>query len=263
MNAWKKTILLLTIVALFISFSGIALTTNAAENAYDEAAMKVKLAKAHRVLAMNGHDDWLYGHVSFRVPGTNTFWIKSSLQSLDSVTADELLLLDVDCNIIGGSKAGKKHIEAFIHAEVYRARPDVNAVIHTHPPNATALASRGYMIESLSNDAVMFINDQALYTKTSALITNADMAADLAKVLGKNRLLLIRNHGIVMVGDSIEQAVVAAVFLEKAAEFQVKCLQIGGTKYYATDKEIERSRNNRISQTKGMYNYLESKVTLD
>ncbi|MDL2280780.1 class II aldolase/adducin family protein [Selenomonadales bacterium OttesenSCG-928-I06] len=262
MNFWRKTIGLLVIFTLLLSFTGIALTTTAAEAEYNEAAMKDKLAKAHRVLAMNGHDDWLYGHMSFRVPGTNNFWIKSSTQSLDGVTSDALILLDSDCNPIGGSGL-KKHIEAFIHAEMYKARPDVMAVIHTHPPNATALASMGMMIESLSNDAVMFINDQALYTKTSALITNAEMGADLAKTLGKNRLLLIRNHGIVMVGDSIEQAVVAAVFLEKAAEFQIICLQAGGAKYSASDKEIERSRNNRISQTKGMYNYLESKVSLD
>ena len=59
MSLWKKTIMLLTIFALLISFSGIALTTDAAGAEYNEAAMKEKLAKAHRVLAMNGHDDWL------------------------------------------------------------------------------------------------------------------------------------------------------------------------------------------------------------
>jgi len=108
------------------------------------------LAYACRILAANGHNDTIYGHVSHRQAGTETYWMKPAQMGMDEVTPDTLIRIDLDGRIVEGELP--RHIEFLIHSEIYRARPEVTCVIHTHPTHAVAFAATGLPMRSISQD---------------------------------------------------------------------------------------------------------------
>ena len=103
-----------------------------------------KLALACRILAMQGHNDMIYGHVSALTDKPNEFWIKGSGIGLEEATEDDMVLIDFEGNTLAGKR--KRHNEFPIHSEVYRTSPDISCVIHTHPTYSTIIASSGEAI---------------------------------------------------------------------------------------------------------------------
>ena len=103
------------------------------------------------------------------------------------------------------------HLEAVLHTEVYKARPDVGAVIHGHPPHATALAACQAELSLLTHDAVLFADGLALFEDTPELITGPQLGQAVARALGARRVVLMRNHGVLVVGKDLGWAVLAAV----------------------------------------------------
>src|SRR5579864_9701836 len=112
------------------------------------------VALACRILAAGGHEDFTLGHVSARDGAEDTVYIKRNGLGLHEVTPDDVLTIDLDRRKLAGE--GDVHLEAVLHTEVYRLRADVGAVIHTHPPYATALGASAARLEMLGHDAVLF-----------------------------------------------------------------------------------------------------------
>jgi L-fuculose-phosphate aldolase len=112
------------------------------------------------------------------------------------------------------------HLEAALHTGVYRLRPDVGAVIHGHPPYATALGATGARLELLTHDAVLFYDGIAVFEDTPELIQAADQGRAVATCLGSRRAVIMRNHGVLVVGKDVPWAVLAAVTLERAVRMQ-------------------------------------------
>ena len=189
------------------------------------AEIRRLVALACRVLAMEGHGDITQGHVSCRHPGTPYFWMKASGVGLEEVTPDDVVLLDADGRKVWG--AGQPHNELPIHSEIYRARPDVMSVVHTHPPHATVLGASELPLRPVSHEGVLFWPDIPRFTLTTDLILTRDQGEALARTLGNARAALLRNHGIVAVGSSIEEACLTAIFLEKAAWMQILAASLG------------------------------------
>ncbi|MGZ9187980.1 MAG: class II aldolase/adducin family protein, partial [Candidatus Binatia bacterium] len=98
-----------------------------------------KLALACRILAMQGHNDMIYGHVSARSENPQQYWIKGSGIGLEEATAEDMVLIDFEGNTLAGKR--KRHNEFPIHSEVYRTNPAIQCVIHTHPTYSTIIAS--------------------------------------------------------------------------------------------------------------------------
>ncbi len=187
--------------------------------------LRERVATACRVLAMEGHADITQGHVSCRHPGTPYYWIKASGLGLDEVTADDVVLMDLDGNRIWGR--GQPHSELPIHAEIYRARADVMAVVHTHPPYATAFAASDVPLRPVSHEGALFWPEVPRYTFTTDLVVTREQGEALARSLGAARACLMRNHGIVTVGSSVEEAALFALQLERAAKLQILAACLG------------------------------------
>lgn len=257
----RRVILLLALALLMICIPGAAFAADKEKDVYDEKAMKEKLAVAHRILAGAGHDDWIWGHASVRVPGTDTFWMKPSGLGLEEITADSLILVDLEGNVIGGSGL-PRHSEYPIHSEIYRARPDVNCVIHTHPTYATMLTATKQMILPLTHDGALFVDDQAYYDLTSGLIRTKEAGKTIADSLGKNRILFMRNHGTVVVGKTIEEATGAAICMERAAFTQITAMATGQDLVSSTAKEVadKKVEHFRPSFFTGLFEYLKRKL---
>ncbi len=193
--------------------------------AQEGAELRERVAVACRVLAMEGHVDITQGHVSARHPGTPYYWIKASGLGLDEVTADDVVLVDLEGQLVWGQ--GRPHSELPIHAEIYRARPDVMAVVHTHPPYATAFAASDVPLRPVSHEGALFWPDVPRYTFTTDLVVTKEQGEALAKTLGSARACLMRNHGIVTVGSSVEEAALFALQLERAAKLQILAACLG------------------------------------
>jgi L-fuculose-phosphate aldolase len=151
--------------------------------------------------------------------------IKRKGVALDEVTPDDIVPLDLE---VDQADAGPDlHLESVIHTEIYKLRPDVGAVVHGHPPFATALAATDAQIELLTHDAVLFPDGVALFGETSDLITTPDQGRAVGEALGRRRAVLLANHGVVAVGKNVPWAVLAAITLERAVRIQAIARSLG------------------------------------
>ncbi len=187
--------------------------------------LRERVATACRVIALEGFLDLTLGHVSARIPGDRTVWIKRKGVALDEVEPSDVITLDIDDP--AALDSGEYHLESVMHTEVYRARPDVGSVIHGHPLYATALGSTDGRLEILTHDAVLFAEGIGVYDDGPALITNREQGHRVAEALGSRRAALLRNHGVVIAGEDIRWSVLAAVTLERAIRFQAIAAPLG------------------------------------
>ena len=177
------------------------------------------LARACRILEMEGHGDLTLGHLSLRADDGRGFWMKRNRIGLGEVLGpDDFVLVDWDGRQIAG--AGGRHSEWPIHSEILRVRPDVSVVAHTHPLNACIFSASTEPLQPYTLDADYFV-DVARHEDDVALITTKDEGIALARSLGADFAVLMSNHGATFCGASIEHATCVGVFLEKACRAQV------------------------------------------
>jgi L-fuculose-phosphate aldolase len=125
---------------------------------------KAMLADAGRVLAHEGQGDYVAGHVSLRLPDApNSFYMKPAGIGLEEMTDENIITVDIEGNKIAGTSG--RHNEVFIHSEVLRARPDCNAVIHTHTVYAVVFSSLGKPLLPVSNDGAFFANGLPVFSE--------------------------------------------------------------------------------------------------
>ena len=217
--------------------------------------LQEKLATACRILAMQGHKDLIYGHVSALGDTAGQYWIKGSGIGLEEVTEDDLVLIDFEGNKISGKR--KRHNEFPIHSEVYRTNPDIRCVIHTHPVYSTIIASSEHRLLPLTNMSCAFY-PPALnkFEESSDLIVTAEQGISVAKLLGEHKIVLLRNHGIVVAAGSVEEACVRGVLLEHSAKTQVAAASMGAFSW-ATDAEalLKRSRFYHPDAVQNLWEY--------
>ncbi len=177
------------------------------------------LAKACRILEMEGHGDMSLGHLSLRDPRGRGLWLKRNRIGLGEVLGPaDFVLIDFDGNQLAGE--GGRHSEWPIHSEILRARPDVAAVAHTHPFYCCVLSASAEALQPFTLDADHFI-DLPRHEDDVALITTKEEGAALARSLGQGFAVLMANHGATFCGTSIEHAACIGIFLEKAARAQL------------------------------------------
>jgi len=220
-------------------------------------ALRDTLTNAGRVLAMEGQGDYVAGHISVRLPGDpERFLMKPAGIGLEEMTAGNIITVDMEGRKIQGAMS--RHNEVFIHSEVLRARADVQAVIHTHPPHAVAFSSLGRPLLPVSNDGVTFSAGLPIFSETTDLIVTKERGQAVARCLGEHSALILRNHGIVAAARSIEEAVWIALKLEKACRVQMLAEAAGGPKLVAEGEDLQkkRGRSNRPDLHTNVFNYL-------
>ena len=196
-----------------------------ASRSREERLLRAQLAWGARILAMEGHGDLTLGHISGRLPGASVVHIKRKGLGLEEVTPADFAAVTLDGQQVGGR--GPLHLETVLHLEIYRARPDVHAVIHTHPAHATAFGATGARLEYVSHDAVLFAEGLPVFEETPDLIVSAGQGRAIAKTLGGCKAVVLRNHGVIVVGVDVPWAVLAALTLERAVRLQGLARSLG------------------------------------
>jgi L-fuculose-phosphate aldolase len=165
----------------------------------------------------------VFGHVSARAPD-GTILVKAAGLGLQEIGDDGVARMDADGAPIGDGPP--LHNEMAIHTEIYRARSDVGAVVHTHPHFTVALSASARRLGATSQDAVPFMGRLGWFDSAD-LITTHEQGSALAACLGDGRGAVLRAHGLVTVGEDIAEATVNAVLLERAARIEATAAQFG------------------------------------
>ena len=170
-------------------------------------------------------EDLTLGHISVRHAEDDLIFIKRKGVSGAELTVDDVLevrLGDPDALRVKGM-----HLEAVIHTEIYRRRPDVGSVIHGHTLYATAMSATLGKLEFLTHDSVLFKDGVGIYADSAELVVNQAQGQAVAEALGERRVTLLKNHGAVFVGEDIRYSVLAAVTLERALQIQLIATGLG------------------------------------
>jgi len=203
------------------------------------------LVAASRILADQGVLD-AYGHVSARSDKRADRFVMSRSLAPALVTAKDLMELDVDSEPLPGDKR-KGFIERYIHGELYRARPEVMAVVHSHSPSVipfgiarTKLRPVYHMGSFLWSGAPVF-EIRRERENNDLLVRDRPLGAALARTLGRCTCVLMRGHGMTVVGDGVPEAVFRAIYTEMNARLQLQALQLEGPLEFLSDAEGRNS----------------------
>jgi L-fuculose-phosphate aldolase len=181
-----------------------------------EQQLKQKVVDACWILYVEGHGDRTLGHVSARIPGQQAMYMKPNGQGLEEVEPEDIITVDFDGVKLAGDRP--RHGEWPLHTEVYRARPEIQCVIHTHPPYTVWLSTLNKPMAPVNQDAVFFWQALPNFEETPDLIVDAEQGRRVADMMGSLPVLLMRNHGVLVGGESVEEATMLALHLEKAAQ---------------------------------------------
>ena len=204
---------------------------------------KEKLALACRILGTEGHDDMDLGHVSVRSPDApDRMIIKGKGICLSETHGDDLASVDFNYRKIEGRR--DLHGELPIHIEIYRARKDVHCIVHTHPLYATAFSATEQILRPINNEGVLFAKPLPYFDKETDLIVAPAQGISLSEKLGDAKAVIMKNHGITAVGESIEQATVYAYLLEKTIKIFFVAKVFGEPKW--TDDEEAAKKADHI-----------------
>src|SRR5215468_6467745 len=223
--------------------------------------IKQKLILAGKILVAEGQDDFTRGHISVRLPDDpSRFFMKPHSVGLDELTIENILTIDLDGNVVAGT--ARRHSEVYIHSEIFKARPDVQSVVHTHPPYSVALSASGRPLKCYSQQAALFFEALGVYGDTVALIRTPAMGNGVAAALGPHRAALLKIHGVAVVGASIEEAVINVIMLENAAQVQMIVEAAGGPGPELPRADIEKLKQeiSKPEQFVVNFNYLARRV---
>jgi L-ribulose-5-phosphate 4-epimerase len=215
---------------------------------------KQKLIDAGLVLAHQGQGDMTRGHVSVRVPGeAGLFFMKPHSVGLDEITMGNILTINLDGEVVAGT--ARRHSEVYIHSEVYRARPNVHAVIHTHSTYSVALSCTTRSLHPISQGGAAFAGALPVYTGTIDLIRTPEMGRGVAGALGPHTAVLLKNHGVVMTGRNLEEAVVLLMMLETAAHVQLMLEAAGEIAPEFPEEQIAKLKSNLMEERQFPVNF--------
>lgn len=178
-----------------------------------------KVAIACRILAEHGHSLTLAGQITARSGEADGFWTTSFATGFADATAHSIL--KVDSMMQRSEGEGVPNPGVRFHAWIYRARPEVGCIVHTHPPFAAALSMTGEALVPAHMDAMMFFEDCAFLPDWPGVPLANKEGEIITRALGTKCSILLAHHGILTVGETLEEAVYLAVLLERAAQLHL------------------------------------------
>lgn len=220
-----------------------------------DRVLKQRLVDAIRMLEQAGIIDHS-GHCSTR-RDEGTFYINSGASVRGALSIDDIVTVDLDGNLVEGS--ARPPLEFHIHSEIYRSRPDVNAVMHTHPRWSTFLTIAGVPFQPVYAQGAL-LGDVTLMDSPLSINTKA-MGQTLAATLGQGRAVLLKAHGVVVVGADVIETFALAAYVEENAYRQYMAMQIGQP-YIFSEAEQQACRRNLWSPAlfKKVWDHYRSKL---
>lgn len=211
------------------------------------------LARVHRILEIEGHGDMSMGHMSYRDPEGRGMWLKRGHLALSEVQAEDYLLVTLDGEVLEGE--GFRHLEWPLHAEIFKARPDVNFVGHSHAHFATVFGAGDGELAPVNNHGVWFAEQGVpRFDETSHIVTTVELGKAVAAKLGDAEAVLLANHGVAFTGGDVRELLLCGVFLEWSSKFQID-LESSGANFATPDHAESIEKHARIYPEPAKENY--------
>ncbi len=229
-----------------------------------EAALLEDMVVGSRILADFGVLDG-FGHVSARHPSNPNHFLMSRSLAPALVTADDIMEFDLDGNAVD-ARGRTLFLERFIHAEIYRARPDVMSVVHTHSPGVIPFSVTKVPLHAMfHNPAFLAVGVPVWdirkdFGETNMLVGNSAIGKSLAQALGDKPVVLMRGHGDVTVGPTVKMAVFRAYYTDVNAKLQSQAIALGGEINFLTPGEGEKADKTNFAVIDRIWNLWKMRI---
>jgi ribulose-5-phosphate 4-epimerase/fuculose-1-phosphate aldolase len=213
----------------------------------EEWSVRVDLAACYRLAAHFAMTDLIYTHISARVPGPEHHFLINAFGLMwDEITASALVKVTLDGDVVEDLSGGGINRAGYvIHSAVHRARPDVACVMHTHTQAGVAVSAQDEGLLPISQHAMRFWNAIG-YHDYEGLALETDEQARLVRDLGRHKAMILRNHGLLVCGESIAQAFDLMYYLERACRIQVTAMA-GGARLRRPSAEVAEKTARQFS----------------
>jgi L-fuculose-phosphate aldolase len=187
--------------------------------------VREKLALSCRMLAREEHGSALAGQITARGDRPGTMWTARFGLGLEEIRASDFLLVDDDLKVIEGD--GMPNPSNRFHLWIYRKRPDVQSIMHTHPPHVSALSMIGVPLKAAHMDTSMFYEDCAYLDHWPGPPIGDEEGEIISKAIGDKRSILLAHHGQLCACATVEEAAVLSLFIERTARLQLLAMAAG------------------------------------
>lgn len=188
---------------------------------------KERLAGALRIFGRFGYEDGVSGHITARDPEhEDCFWVNPFGMPFKHITVGDLVLANAEGQVV----EGRHHVNqaAFtVHAQAHLARPDVVAVAHCHSLHGRALSTLGELLDPITQESCAFYESHALYDGYTGVVVDSDEGRRIATALGDHKAVILRNHGLLTVGDSVDAAAWWFLTMERSCQVQLSARAAG------------------------------------
>jgi ribulose-5-phosphate 4-epimerase/fuculose-1-phosphate aldolase len=192
---------------------------------------KERLAAGIRLFGRYGFDEGVAGHITARDPEHHDrFWVNPFAVPFVHVRVSDLVCVDVDGTVVDGRFPVNAAAFA-IHSQIHAARPDVVAAAHSHSIHGKALSALGEPLEPITQDACAFYEDHAVFDDYTGVVLNVEEGKRIAHSLGGNKAVILRNHGLLTVGASVDAAVWWFMAMERSAHAQLLAKAAGRVRH--------------------------------
>jgi L-fuculose-phosphate aldolase len=188
-------------------------------------SLRQKVALSCRILDRDGHESALAGQVSARGEQPGTYWTLRFGLGFDEASDSNILLIDDDLNVLAGE--GMANPANRFHLWIYRARPEIRAIVHTHPPHASALSMIAEELIVSHMDTCVLYENCAYLPDWPGVPIGDEEGEIISAALGDKQAVLLAHHGLLTAGKTIEEAAVLAFYLERAAKLQLMARAVG------------------------------------
>jgi ribulose-5-phosphate 4-epimerase/fuculose-1-phosphate aldolase len=187
----------------------------------DQLHRKQRLAAGCRLFAKFGFEEGVAGHITARDPErTDHFWVNPFGMSFKHIKVSDLILVDHQGRVVEGRYPVNEAAFA-IHSQVHQARPDVIAAAHSHSTHGRAIAALGQRLEPITQDVCAFYQDHGLFDDYTGVVTDLEEGKRIAAALGGHKAVILRNHGLLTVGDSVDAAAWWFITMERSCQVQL------------------------------------------
>ena len=225
----------------------------------DSWTLQQKVALACQMLNMDGHESALAGQISARGDKPGTYWTISFGLGFDECLPSNILLVDDDLNVLEGE--GMPNPANRFHLWIYRARPAVNAICHTHAPQASALSMVGEPLNVSHMDTCVLYENCAFLPEWPGVPIGDEEGRIISQALGDKEAVLLAHHGLLTACESLERAAVLAFYVERAAKLQLLARSIGEIKPINRELALEaRAYRGAPKYINATFNYLARRV---
>jgi L-fuculose-phosphate aldolase len=191
----------------------------------EQMPLRDAVAMTCQILYAHGHDSGLSGQITARAEGEGTYWTQRLGLGFDEIRSENLLLVNEDLQVIEGH--GMPNPANRFHSWLYRARPNIRCIVHTHALHTSALAMLEVPLMISHMDACLLYGQCAFLEKWPGIPVGNEEGEIIAGALGDKKAVLLAHHGLVVVGESVQEACVLGVMFERAAKMQLLAMAAG------------------------------------